>query len=70
MHILLSNDVHPNPGPENHSVAMSSDSRNTSLFTHNLSIIQLNIQSLVPKLDVLEAEMQPYDVINEYACIF
>ena len=63
MHIILSNDIQPNPGPENHSVSTTSDSQNSSFFSHNLSIIQLNIQSLIPKLDILETEMQPYDII-------
>lgn len=62
-HILLSNDVHPNPGPESESFSITSDAHNTSLFTQNLSIIQLNIQSLVPKLGILETEMQSYDVL-------
>ncbi|MCG7878660.1 MAG: reverse transcriptase domain-containing protein [Candidatus Thiodiazotropha endolucinida] len=63
MHILLSNDIHPNPGPENTSLSNTSVTYNTSLFSHNLSIIQLNIQSLIPKLDILETEMQYYDIV-------
>ena len=63
MHIILSNDVHPNPGPEQNSVSTASNSLNSSLFSHNLSIIQLNIQSLIPKLDLLETEMQLYDIV-------
>ena len=63
MHIILSNDVHPNPGPEQNSVSTASNSLNSTLFSHNLSIIQLNIQSLIPKLDLLETEMQLYDIV-------
>ena len=62
MQIILSNDVHPNPGPERNSVSTASYSLNSSLFSHNLSIIQLNIQNLIPKLDLLETEMQLYDI--------
>lgn len=62
IHILLSNDVHPNPGPDSASISTTTTSQNTSLFEHNLSIIHLNIQSLVPKLDILEVEMQQYDL--------
>ena len=56
-HILLSDDFHPKPGSESESFSITSGTQYTSLFTHNLSIIQLNIQSLVPKLDILETEM-------------
>lgn len=63
LHILLSNDIHPNTGPESVSLSNTPDAHNTSLFNHNLSIIQLNIQSLVPKLDILETEMQCYDIL-------
>ena len=63
LHIILSNDIQPNPGPENHSASTNSDSQNSSFFSHNLSILQLNIQSLLPNLYILETEMQPYDIV-------
>ena len=63
LHIILSNDVHPNPGPVTESFSTNSDSNNSSVFSHNLSIMQLNIQSLIPKLDILETEMQQYDIL-------
>ena len=44
LHIILSNDVHPNPGPVTESFSTNSDSNNSSVFSHNLSIMQLNIQ--------------------------
>ena len=63
VHILLSNYINPNPGPESVSSSIIIDAQNPSLFNHNLSIIQLNLQSLVPKLDILETEMQFYDIL-------
>ena len=63
MHIILSNDVHPNPGPEQNSVSTASNSLNSSIFSYNLSIIQLNIQSLIQKLDLLETKMQLKDIV-------
>ena len=63
MHNILSNDVHTNPGLEQNSVSTASNSLNSSLFSHKLSINQLNIQSLTPKLDLLETEMQLYNIV-------
>lgn len=60
--ILLSGDVHPNPGPDSHTSSISSSNLST-VFSHNLNIIHLNIQSILPKLDILEAEMQQYDIL-------
>ena len=64
--ILLSGDVELNPGPD--SVEGSTDSVSSSSFssfetlTNHLSIIHLNIQSIVPKLDLIECEAASYDV--------
>ena len=40
-HILLSNDVHPNPGPDSDSLSSTctSNAQLSSLFTHNLSVL-------------------------------
>ena len=65
-HILSSNDVHPNPGPESESFSITSDTNDTFLFTHNFSIIRLKIQSLVPKFDILETEMHFLRYISIY----
>ena len=59
----LSNDAHPNPGPVTESFSTTSDPNNSSVFSHNLNIMQLNIQSLIPKLDILETEMQQYNIL-------
>lgn len=64
LQLLISGDVHPNPGPESLSSSVSSTISNCSLLaSHNLSIIHLNIQSLLPKISILEVEMQSYDIL-------
>lgn len=64
LYILLSADVHQNPGPESlSSFSSSTTSQNSSIFGNNLSIVHLNIQSLLPKIDILDAEMQQYDIL-------
>ena len=65
--LLTSGDVHPNPGPHDSSSASlsfseSELSRAAAMMDH-LSIVHLNIQSLYPKLDILETEMQYYDIV-------
>ncbi len=76
--IFLSGDVHPNPGPiDNTSLdhsfnsvfsatSISSSQSVTSHPTnlsHHLSFVQLNVQSLFPKLDILRAELMDFDLI-------
>ena len=59
--ILLSNDIHPNPGPlANDDISNSSYHE---VLNSGLSILHLNIQSLKPKIDILEVEAQPYDIL-------
>ena len=57
--IKQSGDVHPNPGPE----SLSSDSSFQSVLHDYLNIVHVNIQSLLPKLDILETEKQYYDIV-------
>ena len=45
LHISLSSDVHPNPGPVSELFSTTSDSNSSSVFRHNLILMQLNIQS-------------------------
>ena len=65
--ILLSRDVHPNPGPDfvtslvDHSVSNSVNS--FSALANHLSIMHLNIQSILPKLDLIKCESLAYDVL-------
>ena len=64
--LLTSGDVHPNPGPHDSlsasSFSVSELSRAAAMMDH-LNIVHLNIQSLYPKLDILETEMQYYDIV-------
>ena len=48
--LKLSGDIHPNPGPQSDSL-LSSDI--STVFPHNLNILHLNIQSILPKMDLL-----------------
>ena len=71
--LLCSGDVHSNPGPL--SSSPSSASINTSSSTmsmdlldvlnvsHNLSFVHYNVQSIVPKVDVLHAELIAFDIL-------
>ena len=62
--VVLSGDVELNPGPG--SVEGDRDSSYDNSFeilANHLSILHLNIQSLLPKLDLIEAESEAYDVL-------
>ena len=65
--IILSGDVELNPGPD--SVGGSTDSDPNSsvslvhMLSNHLSIMHLNIQSIVPKLDLIKCEADAYDVL-------
>ena len=61
--ILLSGDIESNPVPN--SVESLSDTTLSSLdsLSNHLSIMHLNIQSLVPKLDLVEGESVAYDIL-------
>ncbi|MCG7868089.1 MAG: endonuclease/exonuclease/phosphatase family protein [Candidatus Thiodiazotropha taylori] len=62
--LLLSGDVHPNPGPDTLSSSnATSHSQMSTSFSQNLSIIHLNIQSILPKMEILDVEMQSYDIL-------
>ena len=58
--LKLSGDIHPNPGPQSDSLLSSNIS---TVFPHNLNILFLNIQSILLKIDLLEAEVQNYDIL-------
>ena len=62
--VLLSGDVEPNPGPDSVVDSINS-SHNGSLemLTNYLSILHLKIQSLLPKLDLIAAESEAYDLL-------
>ena len=65
-------DVHPNPGPNSTTssesfTSSSSATSNIILDTlnqnHHLAFIHYNVQSLLPKLDILQAELYAFDLI-------
>ena len=64
---MLCGDVELNPGPD--SVDGSTDSSLNStdssidFLSNHLSIFHLNIQSILPKLDLIKCEAEAYDVL-------
>lgn len=70
--LLCSGDVHTNPGPSStlSSDSFSSTSSNMSatIFSslntsHNLSFVHYNVQSILPKLEILHAELIEFDIL-------
>ena len=72
--LLCSGDIHPNPGPTSHSsssvtsLSTSSSSMSTTVFdslplNHNLSFVHYNVQSILPKLEILHAELHEFDIL-------
>ena len=65
--ILLSGDVHPNPGPDSVSslpdTSTSSSISTLGALSNHLSIMHMNIQSILPKLDLIKCESLAYDVL-------
>lgn len=63
--LLLSGDIHPNPGPAtscNTSESSSPSSVSHEQLSSHLSIFHLNVQSLLPKIDLIRAESELYDI--------
>ena len=65
LYILTSGDVHPNPGMDSGAsdTFTSSTTSYCELLKSGISVMHLNIQSLRPKLDILQVETQPYDIV-------
>ena len=68
--LLQSGDVHPNPGPDSllsDSMSDSSSSAssvpNISALSKHLSFVHYNVQSILPKLDVLYTELCDFDIL-------
>ena len=65
--ILLSGDVHPNPGPDSGTsladFSVSNSVNSFSALANHLSIIHLNLQSILPELDLIKCESLAYDVL-------
>ena len=51
--LLLSGDVHPNPSPDSYTESVSLSNSNSLASVGNKNILHLNIQSILPKLDIL-----------------
>ncbi len=67
LQLILSGDIHPNPGP-NPLRRQSSSSSTTSTFesldlSKHISFVHYNVQSIVLKLDVLYAELCDFDIL-------
>ena len=63
--LLVCGDVHPNPGPNSvNSLAESSfsSSTTTDLLSNHLSIFHLNVQSILPRIDLVRSEADAYDI--------
>ena len=69
LHLLLlqSGDIHPNPGLS----SVASDTSDSSAFSilnslnrsRYLSFVHYNVQSIVPKLDILISELSNFDIL-------
>ena len=60
--LLVSGDIHPNPGPASSSSTCESSLSSHDHLSNHLSIFHLNVQSLLPKIDILRAESEQYDI--------
>ena len=64
--LLRYGDIHPNPGPDTSTNNLDTSSLLSSysdLINSELSVVHLNIQSLRTKLDLIQIELQHYDVL-------
>ena len=61
--ILLSGDIESNPGPNSVDGFGDATLSYLDIFSNYLSIMHLNIQSLVPKLDLVEGKSVAYEIL-------
>ena len=70
--LLCSGDIHPNPGPSsvsssdnlsNNASSLSSSILQSLTTGHSLSFIHYNVQSILNKLDILQAELSEFDIL-------
>ena len=59
--LILSGDIHPNPGPA--SVGSLNVSSLSSTASMEMLSKHLNIQSLLPKIDLIRSESDAYDIM-------
>ena len=67
--LLIISGVEQNPGPSlsesSRSLSSVSDlSSDCSVFKNNVSFLHLNVQRIVPKLDIITAEYSIYDILS------
>ena len=70
--LLQSGNVHPNPGPSSVSSDRSNISSLSSILnslqslglSRHLSFVHYNVQSIVPKLDIIMAELSEFDILS------
>ena len=66
---MQAGDIHPNPGRATastssiSSLASVSSAFNFSKLSNHLSVVHYNVQSLVPKLDLLTTELNEFDIL-------
>ena len=67
--MMQAEDIHPNPGPATvstssiSSLVSVSSAFNFSKLSNHLSVVHYNVQSLVPKLDLLTTELNEFDIL-------
>ena len=67
--MMQAGDIQPNPGPATastssiSSLASVSSAFNFSKLSNHLSVVHYNVQSLVPKLDLLTTELNEFDIL-------
>ncbi|XP_053398327.1 uncharacterized protein LOC128556710 [Mercenaria mercenaria] len=66
MILLLGGDIHTNPGPSPERPTSSSDSSFTMIndFSKTLSFVHYNVQSFLRKKDIIEGELDLFDIIS------
>ena len=66
---MQAGDVHPNPGPNSvnteHESSSFSSTTSQDILTNHLSIFHLNVQSMLPKIDLIRAESELYEPRRE-----
>ena len=67
MLILLSGDVEVNPGPDSaEDTSLSSNDQSLTSFetlSNHLTVLHLNIKSLLPKIDIVRSEADVYGIL-------
>ncbi|CAG2200316.1 unnamed protein product [Mytilus edulis] len=62
--LLLISGIEPNPGPLTTESSFSSNSSQDDVFKNAVSFMHLNIQSIVPKLELIAAEYSCHELLS------